>query len=133
MSNPKPVGSDGLVQFGARPPGQYEVVLLAVPGHSFIAICPVGFEAGDRVKEVSVPKFHRLLLKLPKDPVDPSFSLQRKVSTTSWSRYATTGANPSELSFDLLTEGTYRLTGHVGERWVSREVHIPTDSVIRLD
>jgi hypothetical protein len=134
VRNPKGVEPDGSVAFGKVQPGAYEIVLLAGrPNPSLVAVHRIGFEPGGGVAEIPTPVFHRLVIRVPRGAADPTFTLRRNFGDQQWSYGWARDGEPGELTFDYLTEGTYTLEGHVGERWVKREVNIPAESVLRLD
>lgn len=134
IRNPRAVGPDGVVDFGQLQPGSYEIVLMVTKPRTVpVAIYPLEVAPGDDIHELPTPVFHRLVLRFAKDAEDPVFSLRRTFGTSTWSMGWATEDEPGKLVFEDLTEGSYSLEGHVGERWVKREVHVPAESVIRLD
>jgi len=134
VQNPRSVGPDGVVQFGQLQPGRYEIVLLVSDPRTVpVAVHPIDFAPGDDVHEIPTPVLHRLVVQLPKGAEAPAFRLRRNFGSGTWSMDWGRGDEPGVFVFENLTEGTYSLEGHVGERWVKRDVHIPAESVIRLD
>lgn len=133
VRNPKPVEADGTVSFGKVQPGDYEVVIMAGrPQRELVAVHGVTFANGDAEKEIPTPVFHRLILRLSEHAVEPSFGLWRLFGDGRWSCGGVRDEEAGTIVFTFLTEGTYTLEGHVGERWIKREVHVPTESVVDL-
>ncbi|MGE0193003.1 MAG: sigma-70 family RNA polymerase sigma factor [Planctomycetota bacterium] len=132
VRNPRLVESDGTVTFGKVQPGAYEVVVLG-PGLTPATIHPFEFRPGAGELVIPAPVFYQLVVRVPRDAAEPSFSLRRHVGKERWRVGWPKNDGQGEFLFEMLAAGTYTLEGHYGERWVKREVQIPAEDLIRLD